>query len=231
MRRATMICAAYLWATMCLTQSAVGQTPAAPLQGTLVRIVPQQGLVIKTRDGSEVNVPVAPTNQIEVRAPIDLATVPDNAPCRVHFGNLKRGAKELEVGEIRLQTSSSPQGGSGTILLTQAGDVEFQSGVPGLLKKGPPATFQVGATQYRVRTPTGQLIDAPQQGALLNQVFPIVGRGQQRTTIRYEYDFGSNLQMAGKDARVVVFGGSTPARAVIRIDRTEPLPAPPPATK
>lgn len=210
---------------------AVGQTPSSVITGTISRIVPQQGIVIKTNDGRELNVPITPTNRLEVFTRVDVNDVPDGTPCLAMGGQIAAGGKQMSVFEIRIPTAGWNNFNGSTIILNPNGTLDFVAGTMGRLRKGSPPGFQVGQARYRLRNQAGQVVDAPtaQQNVLLNQVIPLTGRGQN-STVRVEYELGADLQMAGTNARVTVLGADV-TRALIRIERTEPLPVPDPKKK
>jgi hypothetical protein len=228
MRRVTLIAVA-VWLGSLLpaaAQQTAGQQPAVqPTSGTLVRLVPPQSVVIKTADGMEQTIVVQPTWMVRVFAPVEVDALPDGTPCRLYNATMKPATGAIVINHLRVetpQTRVSPRGGA--VRLLASGDLDFVEGVPGLLKKIVPLSFQVGAARYTVADGQGVFNPAPpqQQNSLLNRVFPLT-HPQQNGQITAEYDFGSDWRMAGVDAQISLI---TPpgVQPQVLVKRVEPLP-------
>jgi hypothetical protein len=190
-------------------------------EGTIVTFGPQ-GVAIQTASGA-VTIPITRATRLSIRGPANFDDVPDGAPCIVRMGTVAPNSKELRsasllipVGPYRADASSQH------IRIDSTGKADFQN-VPGILRKGPPPTFQVGPrVEHLTLSPQGALVFAKRQDTFTNQSIPLSGGPPM-----VEYDFGSNLQMAGTGAKIHVTGEpNNPGGATIRIDRTEPFTPP-----
>lgn len=214
---------------MVLASAAWGQVPAAMkrLEGTLVRVVPQQGIVVLTADKQEVPVALSAQSRIRVFTQIEMKTLPDEVTCYVNSASLGLTGKDLKVAGITLVEPGSANAAESFITLTAGGGVNFERTL-GKFKKGPPMTFQVGRAQYQITGPGGVNLPAPQdqQTALLGRVYPVTSTGPQ---LRARLEFGSDLSRAGANAKVDIrFGGgpNQPDTTQVDVERVEPLTPP-----
>jgi hypothetical protein len=206
--------------------AAWGQAPAVRrLEGTLVRVVPQQGIVVRTADKKEVPVALSAQSRIRVFTQIEMAKLPAEVTCYVNSASLGLTGKDLKVASITLVEPGSAAAADSFITLTAGGGVNFERTL-GKFKRGPPMTFQVGPAFYQVTGPGGINLAAPQgqQNVLLGRVYPVTSTGTQ---LRARLEFGSDLSRAGVDAKVDVRFGGGPNQAdttQVDVERVEPLP-------
>lgn len=143
---------------------------------------------------------------ITITAPAKLDDLPASFPCYVS-GRVSTKTKEfpadqpvrvtVPIADAALPTAPQAIGSPGSQ------DVELRN-VPGMLKKGPPATLLVGRGVNEVG---GKSFKMPEQFQL-------------------EYFFGANTSMIGAAAKVkVYFDPTTPDQLTLVIERTESLDA------
>lgn len=183
--------------------------------GTVVSLGPQ-GMVVKT-DKGDVPVPFNASTELSIRYVVKVEDLPDATPCYL-VGGMPAGSKEFAPG-LKVQMFI-PYGNvtypatQQFIALQSDGGVRLQR-APGLLRKGPPLAFQVGPNVvHRV----GNNPVPPSSNGLGGKTFSLP------KNYEIEIDFGNNLNMAGKDAKVTVNGDpKRPQDLTIVIDRTEQL--------
>lgn len=143
---------------------------------------------------------------VTITAPAKLEDLPASFPCYVS-GRVSTKTKEFQPNQpMRVvipiadaAPTTAPQA-SGTPGST---DVEL-SGVPGMMKKGPPATLLFGKSVPQVGGKTFAMSEEPQ----------------------LEYFFGSNTAMIGTAAKVRVYlNAMTPDQFTLLIERTEAIDA------
>ena len=207
-------------ATVCLASLvALPQALSAAVlaEGTIVAFGPK-GVAIQTATGAVI-IPITRATRLSVRGPANFDDVPDGAPCVVRMGTVAPNSKELGGTSLLIPIGPYRVDGSAQhIRIDAAGKADFQN-VPGILRKGPPPTFQVGPrVEHLQLSPQGTLEPAKRQNVFSNQSIPLAGGAPM-----VEYDFGANLHMAGNGAKIQVTGDpSDPGGATIRVDRTEP---------
>jgi hypothetical protein len=199
---------------------AASVSAAELLSGTLVRLGPQ-GLVVKTSTG-EVNVALARTNRVNVRAAGSIDALADGTPCLMRQGTIQKGGTEITGAWLVV---AGPQAGpfDDHVMLQADGRVNFQY-TPGVVRKGPPLVFQIGPrAEVLTLDDAGRLDPASRQqvAQVVNRTVPIAGGGQ----VAVIFDFGNDLRMAGANAKVEITGtAGSPQTATINIERVEPLP-------
>jgi hypothetical protein len=186
------------------------------VQGKLVQ-VRAGGIVVRSGAG-ERQISLGRTNTVVVMAKADPTIVPDGTPC-VANGMIMSGKQALEQTGLQIVAPGTRVDPSRShIRIESNGRVNLQN-VPGAFRRGATPAFVVGPrVEHLQLTPEGQLV-AVRAPNLSNQAIPL-------SDFAIEYNFGTNLQMAGKDADVTVDGDpNNPASWRIAVVRTEPLPA------
>jgi hypothetical protein len=192
------------------------------VQGKLVQV--QAGGIVVRSGGTDRPIPIAPGATVVVTAKADATAVADGAPCFAD-GTIMSGKQTLEQAGLQIVAAGSRVDPSRShIRIESNGRLTFQN-VPGAFRRGASPAFIVGPrVEHLQLTPDGRLV-VMKTPNLSNQAIPL-------TDFAVEYHFGSNLQMAGKDADVTVDGNpNDPANWTITVVRTEPLAAPPGSKK
>ncbi len=186
-------------------------------EGTAVELRPD-GMVVRTATG-DVPITFHRAMRITVRAVANIADLPEQVPCYL-LGRVAPNSDEVIAGNITIFASDPGLGANSqhAMVHEKSGDISFTN-VPGILKKGPPATFTAAPrVLHTTVTAEGKLYTTPGVNIIGGKTFRIPDR------CSIEYDFGSNLSMAGANPKVTVAGDrNRPNNLQISVDRTEPI--------